>query len=153
MKIRKAKLSDARKVSSMRKKTIEKILIKYHKKEMINELLKKNSLKFLRPKIKERDMFCLLDGNSLLGTIDLEDNKIGGLFIKYNQLRKGYGKKLMDFIEDYAKKKGIKKVKLYPTKNAMKFYKKLGYKVTKKDYWNGPGFRAYSPTMEKRLKQ
>ncbi len=67
-------------------------------------------------------------------TIDLEGNKIGGVFVKHDLIGKGIGTKLMDFMESKAKKKGIKNVKLYPTKFAMGFYKKRGYKIVERNY-------------------
>ena len=55
-------------------------------------------------------MFCLIDSNEILGTISLKENRIIGLFIRSDLIRKGFGKKLLSFIENYAKKKGINKV-------------------------------------------
>ncbi|MBU0978174.1 MAG: GNAT family N-acetyltransferase [Nanoarchaeota archaeon] len=152
MRILKAKISDAKKISTMRKKNIERILSGYYKKEVIQKLLEKNSVKYLKPKIKEREMFCIWENKTLLGTVDLKDNKIGGLFIKHDQINKGYGKELMKFIENHAKKKGVKKVKLYPTKNALQFYKRLGYKIKSNIYWKTDKFKIPVPVMEKKLK-
>ena len=85
--------------------------------------------------MKQRDMFCLVDKDKILGVIDLEGNKIGGLFVRYNYLGNGLGKKLLTFMEDYAKKKNIKKVILYSTEYAYKFYLKQGYKFVESGKW------------------
>ena len=84
MKIRKAKKEDARKIHLLRKKTFEKINSKDYSKEIIEVLNKKNSPKAIIEKMQKREMFCLTEKNKILGTIDLEGNKVGGLFIRWN---------------------------------------------------------------------
>src|SRR3989344_3021431 len=79
-----------------------------------------------RRKIKNREMFCLVDKEEILGVIDLKDDKIGSLFVRYDSVGKSYGKKLLNFIEHYAKKRGIKKVWLYSTPYAEEFYLNKG---------------------------
>ena len=153
MKIRKAKPKDAKEIARLRKNTFMKINSKYHTKKQVRELNRTNNSKTIIKKIKERDMYCLEDNQEILGVIDLQKNKIGGFFIKYNKIDKGLGKKLMVFIENRAKKRGYKKVFLYSTKYAYPIYKRWGYntiKPLKKDmpYIN----RYFSKKMEKKLK-
>jgi ribosomal protein S18 acetylase RimI-like enzyme len=53
------------------------------------------------------------------------------LAVKKKYQGQGIGKKLMKFIEQYAKKKGFRKVCLYTGKDIIKtrgFYEKIGYK-------------------------
>ncbi len=85
--------------------------------------------------MKDRDIFCMWENDILLGTIELKGNKIFGLFIKSSKIGKGLGTKLMDFIENYARSKKIKQVRLYSTKFAFNFYKKRGYRLTPSGYW------------------
>ena len=131
MKIIKAKLKDYKKIAKLRKDTFNKIIGKYYSKKQIKDFHKQNPPKAILKKIKERDMFCLINNNKILGVIDLQGNKIGGFFIRYSQIKRGHGTKLLEFIENYAKKKVIKKVILYATKYAYKFYIKRGYKPSK----------------------
>ena len=53
-------------------------------------------------------------------------------YLKPSYIGKGIGKELIEFIEKEAKKNKIKELKLYPTKFAISFYKKRGYKITKR---------------------
>lgn len=152
MEIIRARIKDAKKISSLRKQTILKVNSKYYGIKIIDYLIEKNKPAIIIDKIKQRDMFCIWNDKNLIGTVDLEKNKIGGLFIRYDSIGKGIGTKLMNFIENHAKKKGIKTVKLYPTKNALNFYKKLGYRLTKRTYWKTETFKVRSYEMEKRLK-
>jgi len=152
MKIRRAKPSDAKEISILRRKTIEKINSKDYPKSVIKFLKRKNSESEILKRIKERELFVAIEDKKIIGTADLEGNKIGGVFIRTDRIGKGIGKKLMQFIENYAKKKGIKKLKLYPTRTAHDFYIKLGYKVTKKGLWKTKDFRIKNYMMEKRMK-
>ncbi len=151
MKIRKAKPEDYRKIANLRKKTFEEINVKRGKytKKQVEILNKKNPPKKILEKIKKRDMFCLVDKEKIIGVVSLEKNKIGGLFVRYNYTGKGLGKKLLDFIEGYARKKGIKKVRFDSTEYAQPFYLKSGYKLIKKKIGK-LGIPNYE--MEKKLK-
>jgi putative acetyltransferase len=149
--IRKAKKEDVRKMAFLRKNTTNKILVKEYPREVIDYLNGVNKPKDFIPRLKERDIFCAWEGDKLMGTIDLEGNKIGGVYVKDTLIGQGLGTKLMDFIENYAKKKGCKKVRLYPTRFAMNFYKKRGYKKTKEFYWKTPTFKIKNYEMEKIL--
>jgi putative acetyltransferase len=135
MVIRKAKIKVARTISILRKKTFNKINKKDYPKEFVIFLNKDNNTKSIINKMKKRDMFCYIKNNKILGVVDLEGNKIGGLFIRHNYIKKGIGRELLIFIENHAKKKGISTVKLYSTKYAFPFYKKFGYRFIKKSYW------------------
>jgi GNAT superfamily N-acetyltransferase len=75
------------------------------------------------------------EDNILVGTVELKNNKIQGLFIKSSEIGKGFGTKLMDFIENYARSKKVKQVRLYSTKFAVDFYKKRGYHLIPSGYW------------------
>ena len=154
MKIRKARKEDYLKIANLRKKTFERINGKNYSKEQVDFINSKNPPKIILEKMKQRDMFCLVDKDKILGVIDLEGNKIGGLFVRYNYLGNGLGKKLLTFMEDYAKKKNIKKVILYSTEYAYKFYLKQGYKFVESGKW-GPKETSdpfLTHNLEKRLK-
>jgi|TARA_B100000315_G_scaffold238060_1_gene255476 N-acetylglutamate synthase-like GNAT family acetyltransferase len=153
MNIRKAKLKDAGKISNLIKQTLEKVNSKDYSKKQTKILKDGNSVKEIQRKIKEREVFCIFENESLVGTASFYGkNTIGGFFVKHTQIGKGVGKKLLKFIENYAKKRSVKKIKLYSTKYALKFYKNNGYKVRKR--YSDKIKRISFPVilMEKRLK-
>jgi GNAT superfamily N-acetyltransferase len=151
IKIRKAKPIEAKIISLMRRKTFNKLDAKDYSPAHIDFLNKRNTPKAILEKMEKRDMFCLVDDNKIIGVVDLEDNKIGGLYLRHDKIGKGYGKVLLNFIEDYAKKKGIKKVILYSTKYAYKFYLKHRYKLIKREVWEIDNMKSISRMMEKKL--
>jgi N-acetylglutamate synthase-like GNAT family acetyltransferase len=152
MKIKKAKEKDAKEISRLIKNTFKNINAKDYTKKHILSFNGQNSPKKILDKMKERDVFCLLDNNKIIGTIDLEKNKIGGFFIHHNHINKGNGTLLLKFIENYAKKKKIKKVILCSTKYAYKFYLKNNYKLVKKGFWRINNLRFIKYKLEKKLK-
>ena len=151
MKIQKARLEDAKEISELKKNTIEKINKEYNRKQ-IAVLKKDYSVKNIIKDIEERKMFCLINNNEILGIVSLKENGIGGLFIRSDLIRKGFGKKLLSFIENYAKKKSINKVWLYSTPYALGFYKKLGYKIIEKGTRIHNGVKFPEVKFEKKLK-
>lgn len=150
--IRKARKKDARKISILRRKTIRELNKNDYPKVFLQFLINENSTKGIIKKMKKRDMFCAWEGDILLGTVDLTGDKIGGLFIKSSAIGKGIGTKLMDFIENYARSKNIRQVRLYSTKFAFNFYKKRGYKLAKSGYWVIAKSKSKDRVMKKRLK-
>jgi hypothetical protein len=96
-------------------------------------------------------MFCLIKNNKLIGTIDMKDNKIGEFFIHHRHIREGNGTILLKFIENYARKKRLKKLILFSTKYGYPFYLKHNYKLIKKGFWNVNNLRVRNYLMEKKL--
>jgi len=151
MKIRKATKKDARKISILRRKTLREINKNDYPKVFLKFLMNENSTQGTINKMADRDMFCMWDGDILLGTIELKGNKILGLFIKSSEIGKGIGTKLMDFIEIYARSKKIKRVRLYSTKFALSFYKKRGYHLIPSGYWVIGESKVKDRVMAKKL--
>lgn len=151
MLIKRARLKDVRKISLLRRKTIVERNYNDYPKAFINYLIRKNSAKEIAKKVKTREMFCAWEKGTLMGTVDLEKDKIGGLFVKNSEIGRGTGTKLMDFIENYALSKKIKQVRLYSTKFAFNFYKKRGYKLKTSGYWIIGKYKSKDRLMTKRL--
>lgn len=149
--IKRARPKDARKISLLRRKTLKERNKNDYPKIFVDYLITNNSPKELINKMKTRDMFCGWEGDILIGTVDLERDKIGGLFVKNSKIGKGIGTQLMDFIENYARSKKIKKVRLYSTKFAYNFYKKRGYSMTDSRYWKIGRSKSKDRVMIKKL--
>ena len=152
MRFRKAKKEDAKEISNLIRNTLERVNFKDYSKDIISYLKRKNSKKEVEKKIKEREGYVAIENERIIGIVFLEDNRIGWVYVDSNFLGKGIGKKLMILIEEKAKKKGLKKVVLNPTKTALKFYEKLGYKKIKQEIWKTETFKTRVWTMEKKLR-
>ena len=134
MKIRKATKRDVNKISRLILNTLNKINSKEYKEKQLKIEKESHKVKELKKEIKEKIFFVLIDDEKIIGTIqlDLKEKAIDRLYLNPKYFGKGFGKKLLVYAEDYAKKKKINKIKLYPTDYALKFYKKSGYKIIRK---------------------
>ncbi|MFH1630718.1 MAG: GNAT family N-acetyltransferase [Candidatus Aenigmatarchaeota archaeon] len=106
------------------------------KKEIMNRFNRKHEL-----------FFAYKMNNELIGYITLKPSfpgykhsEIYWLAVKKKYQGMGIGSKLVKFIENYAKKKGFRKVCIYTGKTmnqTRKFYAKLGYKLVNEfpDYY------------------
>jgi len=142
MKIRKAKIEDAKEVSKLRKKAFKEVNNKNYSKEHILAFNKKSTPKKILERMKNSKMFCA----------DSKDNGLlGGLYVKHDLIGKGIGTKLVKFIENYAKKKGFNKIELYSTKESYRFYLKNNYKLLKKGFWEVGGLKVLNYHMEKEI--
>ena len=154
--IRKAKPKDARRISTLRRQTLETVNKNDYPKPAL-EILKKNySPKSILERMLAKEMFVLTDNNRILGTVEFnpESGRVQGLYIDYRHMGRGYGAMLMQHVEDFAKSKKVRKIILYSTKTAYPFYKKIGYKLAKPGkttYWTGPGFKSKDIFMSKRV--
>ncbi len=148
---RKAKLSDALELSEIRRGVFGNIPGEKYNEKLIKVLTQDYSPENIKKKIKKYPTFCLVNGNEIIGSISLQGSEIKGVFVKFNYTRKGIGTKLMNFIENYARKKGLKKVHLWSAEKAKVFYKKLGYKLIKKVSKPYKGVRNVNFVMEKKL--
>ena len=148
---RKAKLSDAKELSKLRQGVFGKIRGEEYLPSFVKALNDANSPKDLKRKIKSYNIFCLVDKTEIIGMVGLNGAEIKGVFVKVSHIRRGIGTKLMNFIEEYARKKGIKKVHLWSAEKAKGFYKKLGYKLIKKVSKPYKGIRNVNFVMEKKL--
>lgn len=81
--------------------------------------------------MEKRLIFCAYRDGELLGTIGLQEKEIVGLYVNYRKRQMGVGGKLLQFVEDHARKKGINYLTLTSTPSARKFYERRGFKSIK----------------------
>lgn len=148
---RKAKLSDAKELSEIRRGVFGKIPGENYPKKLIAVLSEDYSSENIRKKIKKYPTFCLIGGKEIIGSVSLQGSEVKGVFVKSSHVRKGIGTNLMNFIENYARKKGLKKVHLWSAEKARGFYEKLSYKLVRKVKYPYKGARNVNFVMEKRL--
>jgi putative acetyltransferase len=150
MSIRKARPSDAQEITELRKNSFEKV--NQLSPQLQIALRNKNTPERIIEKMKNREMFCMIspDGK-IMGTVDLTGNEIGGVFVRHDLINQGIGTQLMNFIEEYAKNKGIKKVKLFSAEKSKGFYLKLGYQIIGERVKNEGNVKNLNFEMEKQL--
>ena len=84
-------------------------------------------------KDKEYMHFCVYDNKCVVGCARVNQSgnvlHIGRVAVDTSLRGQGYGRKLFEFIECYAKEKQIKTLELGAIETAVGFYEKLGFKT------------------------
>jgi|VirMetMinimDraft_7_1064189.scaffolds.fasta_scaffold43013_2 ribosomal protein S18 acetylase RimI-like enzyme len=122
--------------------------------------------------IESEALFCLLEGEELLGVIVLNEVQpaqfeavqwqytaavcliVHRLAIAVEAQKKGYAKKLMEFAELYALKNAYSAIRLDAysiNEGLLKFYRQLGYQSTKETISLGAKWKHSFTCFEKRV--
>jgi len=103
--------------------------------EVANSMLLFASIENVEKRFKDLEIFVLKNEEEILGTLSyLEEGnqyELKSFYIKYDKLKKGYGSKLIIYVLNHLKEKGVKKVKVSILPSSLKFYKKSGFKIIK----------------------
>jgi len=131
MHIRNFKKEDAGKVSNLIRKCLLEVNSKDYPKSVIEFMHNHFTPATLVQYSKERNVFVAVENEKILGTASLKEDDISTVFVNPNIHGKGIGSKLMDKVEDLAKRNGYKTVKLSSSLTSFEFYKRRGYKKVK----------------------
>ncbi|MFH1503649.1 MAG: GNAT family N-acetyltransferase [Candidatus Diapherotrites archaeon] len=134
MKIRKATKKDLNKIGKLMLKEFSKQ--PFNEKDSLKDVLKSLSFYFQNAEIYISEI-----EKEIVGIIIFQIEQwwegpiiiIQDLAVKKEFYKQNIGKELMDFIEKYAKNKKAKRIYFETNKksSAIKFYKKIGYKINK----------------------
>lgn len=87
--------------------------------------------------------FCVYDNGSVVGCARVNPSgealHIGRVAVNTLLRGKGYGRKLFEFIENYAKENHYKSLELGAIETAVGFYEKMGF-ITVGDYFEEAGW-------------
>lgn len=72
------------------------------------------------------------------GMLDLDNNEIGALFVLPEFTGRGYGKAMLEHLENVARELAIEKVVLDATLNALSFYRACGYAGEEQAVYRSP---------------
>jgi RimJ/RimL family protein N-acetyltransferase len=129
MQIIKAKPGQAQEISDLIKEVVNEVLARtgdYDDFE-IGEWLKRTTAEAIEEKMQSREIFVAVEGEKIIGTIALENQRILGFYIKKELQGKGIGTEMLKFVENYAKENKFGKLDMTSTPIAVEFYKKRGY--------------------------
>ncbi len=154
MNIRRAEIKDAERISQIICDTIRFINSKDYGPEQLKVWLDKNDISSTRDKLERgRTFFVLIENEKIVGVgaLDIEKNKLTGLYVDYKIQSKGIGSQLLEYIENYSREKGIKKLEMDSTITAQSFYEKKNYKTLKEVNVEMDGIPITCVLMEKFL--
>lgn len=130
--IRKFTNEDALEVTGLIKAALYKVSAKYYPKNIIRNLIEHYSAKMLVNKNKTRPVFVATIKNKIVGTVQLaEDGWICAMFVRNGYQKHGIGTRMLEKIEDVARKKKVDALRSHVAINSVDFYKKSGFKIVK----------------------
>ena len=135
VRIRKAKVEDARAISRIHSNTIRYVNSKDYTPKQIREWIPINRTARIRKLLKEGKLyFVLIDNDVIVGvsSLMLKESELGSLYVHHKVHGKGYGGRLLGYVERYAKNHGIRTLRLHSTTTAYAFYRDNGYKRIRK---------------------
>jgi|GEM_PF-4239611 len=153
--IRRPEIKDAKAMSLVVRQAITKVNSADYTPRQVRAWSLHNSEKRLKERIAQgRIFFVLSNSRSILGVASMRVSKkhITALFIGPKDIRKGYGKRLLKYMERYAKKKGLSYLSVNSSKTAFPFYEKMGYKMIRKFSPRIHNVEIPSVMMKKKLK-
>jgi N-acetylglutamate synthase-like GNAT family acetyltransferase len=140
--IRKAQLKDAQKLSDLICENAQQILKPHYSEEQWNSFIKYYSTEVMEKKIENQSLFCADKNNEIVATIALNGDFVVGFYTRLQNLNQGIGKKLLNFLENYAYNNGLKKLQLAASPEGVSFYTKNGWHIIENSIieYNGVGF-------------
>ena len=79
----------------------------------------------------------------IIGTGNVLDEQIQGVFIHPEYQRRGYGKELIHRLEIHARKEGIRKLRLSALILSKQFFKGLGYRIISENRFKDDDLRQF----------
>ena len=134
IKIRKFEEKDAEEASNLIRKAILEVNSKDYPLDVIKNLYEFFSTEHLMEMAIRDEILLAVDNGKIRGTIRLKKNAIHTVFVDPDFHNQGIGSKLMNAAEQLAKENNYSQVGLSSAINAIGFYEKLGYILTKEMY-------------------
>ncbi len=131
MRILRATLEDATRISYLIRKNTERVLENQYSAEQVQVWKNNNTPEAIRQQLKDRTIFVAIQNNRLLGTIGLKGDEIVGLYVSYSRRKMGTGRALLEHLFAFAESKQINSLKLTSTVSAKRFYERNGFKAIK----------------------
>lgn len=150
-KIRKFQNKDAKQVADLIRRNDLEVTSLYYPKEVIELWVDELTPEYIIKKSKNRQCYVATDNKKIIGYVSFDGSEIKKLFVNPDYHKKGIGRMLINKIEDFAKAKKIKKLKLDSNLYAEKFYKHVGFKKIKNKYRKVGDKKIKMIYMEKKL--
>jgi N-acetylglutamate synthase-like GNAT family acetyltransferase len=118
---------DAGAVSELIIENLEKVNVMVYGASTVKKLAKQYTPAHILKYAGKGSMFVAVSAAGLVGTITLEEERVRNLFVRVDCQGHGIGEKLVGFIEELARQKGLEKLTLQADLSAAEFYSRLGY--------------------------
>lgn len=123
-----ATLEDLKVVQKLVYETIQAIYPNYYPQEVVEFFINHHSEESITQDIQSAKVYLLFENNECVGTGTIDGEYMNRVFVSPNHQRKGYGSKIMDFIENEISMEHDR-ILLDSSLPAFKMYIKRGYKA------------------------
>lgn len=131
-----AKEQDILGIHALILRTMDACYTKYYSPGTIRYYRDYHSLARTMQRNRSGTTFVIEHQESIIGTGNIEGNYVSAVFIERSHQQKGYGRLIMESIENRARKNGINELKLDSTPGSLAFYMHLNYKIVKLSIWD-----------------
>lgn len=148
--IRPATINDREDIASVHVASIRGIAGDFYSQEQIN-VWSSGKRPDVYP-VEEHKMFVAVEDGKVIGFSELriQDEEVRAVYIAPTAVRRGVGSMLLEAVERQAKERGLARLKLGASLNAIHFYTKHGYRKTGSSTMTTASGIPYWP-MEKKL--
>ena len=131
--IRSFQESDLNRLYLLIQKTIDHAYPESYSQAAVNFFKQYHSKERILSRYRKGIILVRESSNSILATGSLVGNEISGVFVSpYNQ-KKGYGREIMETLENIAFEKGLQEVILHVSIPAKPFYQKINYEILREE--------------------
>ncbi|MFA6460903.1 MAG: GNAT family N-acetyltransferase [Candidatus Woesearchaeota archaeon] len=148
MRIRRLRKEDATEVSNIIRRCLREVNSKDYPKKVITSLYDFFTPDLIIKNMSDRTIYVAVEKDKIIGTASLKEDTVFTVFVNPDLHGKGIGSKLMDKVEELAKKEGYQVLKVPSGLSSVEFYKHRGYKEVKRVHSVDHGDTI---EMEKRL--
>lgn len=127
--IRRAKQEDKESIWQVHTEAISELCKSHYTQQQIQAWTSFLNLESYREVIETREFFIVEDDKSIVGfgQLNSETGEVEAVYVSPNSVGCGWGKSIMQILEDVAREKRLKSLHLCSSLNAVPFYEKSGY--------------------------
>lgn len=128
MEIHQAEEKELEQVYDLTAGVIREVYPFYYPEPVVKFFLKLHSREEIRKDIREGNVYLLTDQGECVGTGTWQKRRLSRVFVRADRQKKGYGKAIMDFLEEKTAKVG-RSVLVEASLPGAGFYEKRGYQT------------------------
>ncbi|MBP8707726.1 MAG: GNAT family N-acetyltransferase [Caldisericia bacterium] len=130
-------INTLKEITRIHKECIKQINSQYYSNKQIKEWDSLINIKNIEDQLKNTIWIVIKENNKIIGfgQYSLKDKEIYQIQVDPGMQRKGYGRKIYEYIEEDFKRNNINEITLLSTLNAIAFYKSLGFNIVKHIYF------------------
>lgn len=133
--VRCAMLGDSDAISRLIIQTLREVNAKDYSSSVINEVINNFSPSRVAEQMKVRKVFVAIEQDEVIGTASLDNDIVRSVFVLPNKQKSNIGLMLMNYLEKIAKEQNIHCLTVPSSITAENFYRKLGYKSLRDEYY------------------